>query len=102
VIRFAIAVVLSCSHPTPIAADPATAPVKDAGPSPAPSTKYFMETQPGNTDCYRNVWCKTLAEKCPLSDPQGKYDAKWTNKARAENAGAWCCYSSEICEFPAP
>ena len=76
-----------------------TAPTKDAGPPPAPSTKYFMETQPGNTDCYRNVWCKSLSDPCP-ADSSGKYDDAWTKKTRASSAGPWCCYSSELCEFP--
>lgn len=92
---------IACSRPVAIAPDNAP-PTKDAGPPPAPSTKYFMDTSSGSKECYRDVWCKILSEKCPELDSNGVYDDAWTKKTRALHTGAWCCYSSETCEFPAP
>lgn len=99
----AAAVLLGCSRPVPIAPDPVV--IKDAGPPPAPSpapaasSRYFMDTSSGSTDCYDDVHCTVVSDTCPASK-QGKYSSKWTAKLRAESPGAWCCYASTMCEFP--
>ena len=98
------AVLLGCSRPVPIAPDPVA--IKDAGPPPAPapspvaSSRYFMDTSSGSTDCYDDVYCKVVSEPCPPDPQKKKHSAKWTAKLRAESPGAWCCYASTICEFP--